>query len=813
MDAVVSPVVNFTVGLGVKKVKQGIGVRKRIKELGEDLELFIHPRVSDAHLSVVGGGYMKEDGFQYLKLVKVIMDKFQDLVLVYNNEFRDDPDELRKVDWGKAHLLFRPSSVKQFPLRLRIGRMIYSIKEKLRKFKEHQNCSTAVPKQTERDCSSSDVEESKILGRDKEKAKLKGMLGCSDDMPATARNQEVATPTIASTSTSTAVKFVFITGTTGCGKTALAQFVIKDRKVKEHFKDNIFWVSVSGLVDDKKKFAIAIIEAMGGEAPNYHEWDPLHSHLRNCIKKKEMMLLVLDGPCGVDYETWERELKPCFDAAAPGSRILVTTHLTNLSTMMGVSSELTLPLSGLPYDDADDAWLLLCDAAFPGQSGEQIREYEMIGKELARGCAGIPGVITKLGRVLRMKKTPQQWNDVHENGIWNLNEGNLTSNYEGLLPRHLFATYDAFLDPALQQCFKFCAGLPYGYEINKGILIKLWMALDYLNGTRTCQMEEKGDMYFNLLTTCSFLYKSNPGGDVYKLYGHVDALARHLAGNESCYYSVTGTSSCSNGCIGPDTRHLTINLGDSDMDYVPGPLFKAVNLWMLNLMTISATLKVPSYVFSQFPLLRALDMSCTGLTELPSEVSKLKLLKVLILSGSRFQKLPDTVCNLKLLETLNLNECVELTELPPKIGQVTTLRHLEISDTPKLQKFPKGFGKLINLRTLSKFVVAAQGSRKGAKIGELRELNLLQGCLTIKGLNRVKSGSDAMKAALVDKKGLRSLCLDFDRNLSQKPETLQIMEDVLEALRPNAMAISNVDLCNYPSARMPSWWTAPTNQD
>ncbi|KAI3955715.1 hypothetical protein MKW98_006075 [Papaver atlanticum] len=804
MDAVVSPVVNSTLGLGVKKVKQGIGVRKRIKELGEDLELFIHPRESDAHLSVVSSGYMKEDGFQYLRLVKVILNEFEDLMLVYNNEFRDDPDELKKVDWGKAHLLFRPSSVKRFPLRLRIGSTINSINEKLRKFKEHQNCSTAVPKQTERDCSSSDVNESKILGRDKEKADLMSMLGCSDDTPAT------TTPTIASTSTSTAVKFVFITGTTGCGKTALAQFVIKDKKVKEHFKHNIFWVSVSGQIDDKKKLAIAIIEAMGGRAPKYHEWEPLHSHLRNCIKEKEVMLLVLDDPCGVDYETWERELKPCFDAAPPGSRIVVTTHLTNLSTMMGVSSELTLPLSGLAYDAA---WLLLRDAALPGQSEEQVREYEMIGKELAQRCEGIPSVIKNLGRVLRSKGTPLEWNDVLENGIWNLNEGISNSNNEGLIPRHLFATYDAFLDPALKRCFKFCASLPYEYEIDKGILIKLWMALGHLNGTRTGQMEEKGDMYFNLLTTCSFFHKSNPGGNVYKLYGHVYALARFLAGNESCYYPVIGTSSFSNVYSGHDTRHSTIILGDDDMDCVPVPLSKAVNLQMLKLMTESATLKVPSYTFSQFPYLRALDMSYTGLTKLPSEISKVKLLKILNLSGSRFQKLPDTVCDLKRLESLILNECLELTEFPQKIGQITTLRHLENSDTPKLQKFPKGFGKLINLRTLSKFVVAAQGSRKGAKIGELQELNLLQGCLTIKGLNRVKSGSDAMKAALGDKKDLRSLCLDFERNLSQKPETVQIMEDVLEALRPNAKAISNVDLCNYPSARMPSWWTAPTNQD
>lgn len=86
---------------------------------------------------------------------------------------------------------------------------------------------------------------------------------------------------------------------------------------------------------------------------------------------------------------------------------------------------------------------------------------------------------------------------------------------------------------------------------------------------------------------------------------------------------------------------------------------------------------------------------------------------------------------------------------------------------------------------MTKFVIdAPSSSRKGAKIGELKGLNLLQGHLEIKALNRVRSGSDAMEAALVDKKHLRSLCLDFERNLSRNPETIKIMEDVLEALKP-----------------------------
>ncbi|KAI3874166.1 hypothetical protein MKX03_003585, partial [Papaver bracteatum] len=169
---------------------------------------------------------------------------------------------------------------------------------------------------------------------------------------------------------------------------------------------------------------------------------------------------------------------------------------------------------------------------------------------------------------------------------------------------------------------------------------------------------------------------------------------------------------------------------------------------------------------------------------------------------------------LKSLQTLYLNDCVELTELPQKTGKLIMLRHLQLMNTPSLQKFPKGIGKLRNLRTLSKFVVAAQGSRKGAKIGELKNLNLLQGHLEVKGLNRVKSGSDAMEAALADKKHLQSLRLDFEHNLSQNRETIEIMEDVLEALKPNQSITINVQVCNYPeSAHTPSWMRTTTNED
>ncbi|KAI3859928.1 hypothetical protein MKX03_006991, partial [Papaver bracteatum] len=75
-------------------------------------------------------------------------------------------------------------------------------------------------------------------------------------------------------------------------------------------------------------------------------------------KKKEIMMFVLDDTCCVDRVTWNTELKLCLDDAAPGSRILVTSQVTNLSAEMGIFKEDTLPLSALLNDDS---WSLICE--------------------------------------------------------------------------------------------------------------------------------------------------------------------------------------------------------------------------------------------------------------------------------------------------------------------------------------------------------------------------------------------------------------------------------------------------------------------
>lgn len=798
-----------TAGLGIKmvskQVRQGFGITQKIEQLRENFRGCIQPCLDDAHLASVW--YLKDE-YSYLFKAVDLYYEYNDIMEEYKDDCRRDSHRQGKEDWAKTHLLFKPSCITRFCRKHGMGGRIIDINDRIKTFaKENKGRVSAVPKQSYRDFSDSRFGETidSILGREAEMTELMRMLGCSDATDHT----EVACELSSTVGKSESVPVIFLSGPAGYGKTALAQSLIQGQRVKEHFKDRIFWVSVSGQINDKKRFATTIIEAIQKTAPQYYEWDPLHGYLRSCIKKNETMLVILDGVCGVDAAIWDREFKPCLDAAGPQSRIVITTQVTDLAASMGIIREQTISLRELR---GDDSWTLLHSTALPGQSEERIKEFETVGKKLVLGCHGVPYVIKHLGYFLRSKGNPQQWKDVN---LWNL-----YSNKEGMLPPLLAATYDAF-PYALRLCLKCCACLPYDYEIDKNILIKWWMGLGLLDKTDADrrEMEEKGEDYFNILKTSSFL-QGFPGASAdengwlthYRYYPHVDALARSLAGNDSCFYTDRG--SCSSSYInGRCIKYSTLILCDDDIDFIPDSLCQAERLMLLKVIIKNPRgqpFKALSYLFSRFRYLRVFEMTCTGITEIPSEIDKLKLLKVLNLSGLKIKRLPDSLCNLKSLQSLILNDCLNLTSLPQNTEQLTTLRHLEVKNTGDLRFLPKGIGKLTNLRTLSMFPVAAQGVRKGAKLEELKHLNLLEGHLHIKGLTRVKSSVEAVKAEMVNKKRLRSLCLDFETNhyelcKTTNPKALQIMKDVLEALRPDE-GIDKVEVLHYPRPS-PSWVT------
>ncbi|KAK9178242.1 hypothetical protein WN943_027432 [Citrus x changshan-huyou] len=175
-----------------------------------------------------------------------------------------------------------------------------------------------------------------IIGRDKDREKIIELLMQTSD------------------GKSETVSVVPIVGIGGLGKTAVAQLVYNDQRVKEHFELKI-WIRVFEDFGERqimRKIMELIIEQI---MTNYVFQGDLNTHrlqqiLRDCLNGKRY-LLVMDDVWNEDPEAW-RNLKSLLLGGANGSKILVTTRSRKVASIMGTRGGTTgYNLQGLPFED------------------------------------------------------------------------------------------------------------------------------------------------------------------------------------------------------------------------------------------------------------------------------------------------------------------------------------------------------------------------------------------------------------------------------------------------------------------------------
>jgi hypothetical protein len=175
--------------------------------------------------------------------------------------------------------------------------------------------------------------------------------------------------------------------------------------------------------------------------------------------------------------------------------------------------------------------------------------------------------------------------------------------------------------------------------------------------------------------------------------------------------------------------------------------------------------------------LRTLMLSECGIEEVPSNIGKLIHLRHVDLSSNEIRELPEEMCELYNMLTLDVSSCSKLERLPDNIGRLVKLRHLSVDNWQFVKM--RGVEGLSSLRELDEFHVS--GSDEVSNIGDLRNLNHLQGSLTIKWLGDVKDPDKVKKAELKSKKHLTMLGLWFESRTDRE----KINDDeVLEALEP-----------------------------
>ncbi|KAJ4773275.1 Disease resistance protein (CC-NBS-LRR class) family [Rhynchospora pubera] len=189
---------------------------------------------------------------------------------------------------------------------------------------------------------------------------------------------------------------------------------------------------------------------------------------------------------------------------------------------------------------------------------------------------------------------------------------------------------------------------------------------------------------------------------------------------------------------------------------------------------------------------------------LPKELGNMKHIRYLDLSYIKLPTLPETISTLYNLQTLKLSGS-QIIELPTEMRYMINLRHLILDDCDELQCMPIGLGQLKYLRTLTKFVV---NSCRGGTIGELNNLDLLCGHISLSGLESIRDGKDAQSVNLAAKTNLCSLELKWDKIINEEATTND--QAIIEAFIPHE-EMKYLIINGYNGSCFPKWMMEDLN--
>ncbi|KAJ8635146.1 hypothetical protein MRB53_009413 [Persea americana] len=257
-----------------------------------------------------------------------------------------------------------------------------------------------------------------------------------------------------------------------------------------------------GVEDDE--LGNEVIERATRDNPSLSNAEELQRRLGETLSGKKF-LLVLDDVWNEEPEKWYR-LRDLLLCGGRGRTIVVTTRSPKVASIMSnIRPHILKPLS------EDGCWSLFCQRAFGNPRADP--NLEPIGRHIVGKCKGNPLAVTTVGGLLQDKRSERRWKSVRDSEMWSLPEE--TEN--GILPT-LRLSYN-YLRPHLKQCFAFCAIFPQNYQIEKELVIKLWMAHGFIptdqEGLK--ELEDIGDEVFDELVMWSFFQDVKVNVEILKL--------------------------------------------------------------------------------------------------------------------------------------------------------------------------------------------------------------------------------------------------------------------------------------------------------
>ncbi|XP_022158717.1 putative disease resistance protein RGA3 [Momordica charantia] len=551
-----------------------------------------------------------------------------------------------------------------------------------------------------------------------------------------------------------------IVGMGGLGKTTMAKVVFNHERIKTHF-DKTIWVCVSEpfLVN---KILGAILGTLRGTSSGLDNKEALLHELKKEMHGKRYFL-VLDDVWNESHSLWD-ELKNCLMRITERSEnsILVTTRSAEVAKIME-----TLPNHHLSKLSDDQCWSLFLESA--NVNGLSITSSLKVVQELVKKIGGIPLVARVLGRAVKFEGDYETWVTTLESII----RTRLQLQEESFVLSILKLSVDRLPLSSLKQCFSYCSNFPKDFVFEKEPLIRMWMAQGFIQlqerrSNKT--MEDEGDTYFKiLLSRCLFqdIIKDGKGRIIsFKMHDLIHDIACNISNDKKLHLDP---------CNLLDNEHWRNEISEK--------VASKLRTVICRRETLHRREQVIDDKMSNFIWLRVLIINFWNAKKLPDSIGKLKHLRYLDISGCSMDELPESIVSLYHLQTLRI-EGTMIVDLPKNLGKLVSLRHLEFSfflGIKKILQMPSHLSQLVQLQTLSTFIV---GFEKGRKITELGPLKNLKGSLNLSNLERIKSKEEAMFAKLGEKENLHELTFTWTCSSEREYNNHNDL-DVLEGLQPH----------------------------
>ncbi|XP_017975262.1 PREDICTED: putative disease resistance protein RGA1 [Theobroma cacao] len=567
---------------------------------------------------------------------------------------------------------------------------------------------------------------------------------------------------------------ISLVGMAGLGKTTLAKVVCNNEPIQDHF-GKIMWVCVSDDFD-VERILVEMLESLTKNPCAIKNKDTVLRRIQEELGG-ERYLLIFDDVWNENTEKWE-DLKGCLLGISRniGSKIIVTTRSDNVALVMGTIPERRHHPRKLVDDEC---WSIIKEKVFGSASIPP--ELEVIGKDIAKKCRGVPLVARVIGGTMSNKRDKEEWLSIKRCNIWDSLERNNS------ILHVLKLSFDRLPSPSLKRCFAYCSNFPKDFCIEREQLIQFWMAEGFLHPSEEeghMTMEDIGNMHFKALLSNSLFQDVERDAygnvQVFKMHDLVHDLAVFVSKEETMVLDTDSMRDTSH------VRHMRVTFNG---EVVPTLLRHAAP----KLHSLFLKVDVFSMFSGDLKSLRTLNLSGACIEKLPASLGKLKHLRFLDISRTNITELPKSFTRLYNLQTLRLVKC-SLEKLPKGMKNLVSLRHIYF-DLEKLM--PVDIGHLACLQTLPFFFVNME---KGCRVEELRCLSQLRGKLKICNLEDVKDNAEATRANMQAKTKLYKLKLKW----SYKRKGYINDKEVLEGLKP-CSNLKSLTIVNYWGDDLPSW--------